>query len=150
MGRIPCLLMPRGCRGGGDGNAWNWLIYYDYIIYYKRIVHPSDFKTERLPSQQTFSNRQGTDKGWDNRTKCEMARVKQQAFISRIAGLHSSLERSVILLLWELINFRERKVCPKMRVYEGLVQNKLREKRYCNSLSHWQKSGFSLTFKVAG
>ena len=45
---------------------------------------------KHLPSQKTFSNRQGTNKGWDNGTKYEMARVKLQAFIFRIARVHSS------------------------------------------------------------
>ena len=44
-----------------------------------------------LPSQQTFPNRHGAKKGLDNRTKYEMARVKQQAFIIRTAGKQSSL-----------------------------------------------------------
>ena len=59
--------------------------------------------TKRLPSQWTFLNRQGINKGWNNRTndemavwgsKCEVASVKQQPF--RIARMHSPLERSVI------------------------------------------------------
>ena len=44
------------------------------------------------------------NKGWDNRTKCEMARVKQQAFIFRIAGVHSSFERRVNITLQYLKN----------------------------------------------
>ena len=50
-----------------------------------------------LPSQWAFSNRQGTNKGGDNGTKYEMARVKQQVFIFRITRVHSSLERRVII-----------------------------------------------------
>ena len=48
---------------------------------------------KRLPSQQTFSDRQGRNK--DNRSNYEMTGIKQQTFILRIAGVHSSLERRV-------------------------------------------------------
>ena len=50
---------------------------------------------KRLPSQWRFSDKQGTNKGRDNKAKCEMAKVKQQAFSFRIARVHSSLERRV-------------------------------------------------------
>ena len=58
---------------------------------------------KRLPSQQNFSNKQGTNIGRDNRMKYEMASVKQQAFTLRIAGMHSSLERGVHNLLTVII-----------------------------------------------
>ena len=43
-----------------------------------------------------FSKRQGTKKSSDNSTECEVARVKQLAFMFRIARVHSLLERRVI------------------------------------------------------
>ena len=53
--------------------------------------------TKCLPSQWTFSNKQGTNKGGGNKIKHEMASVKQQAFALRISGVHSLLERGVNL-----------------------------------------------------
>ena len=58
---------------------------------------------KRLPSQQTFSNKQGTNKGGFNRMKYEMASVKQQAFTLRIPGVHSLLERGANYLMIGII-----------------------------------------------
>ena len=58
---------------------------------------------ERLPSQQKFSNKQGTNKGRDNRMKYGMESVKQQTFTLRIAGVHSLLKRGVHNLLTGII-----------------------------------------------
>ena len=48
-----------------------------------------------LAFSENFLSRQGRNKGSDKETEYEMAMVKQQAFIFRIAGVHSSLERRV-------------------------------------------------------
>ena len=48
-----------------------------------------------LAFSENFLSRQGTNKGSDKETEYEMTMVKQQAFIFRIAGVHSSLERRV-------------------------------------------------------
>ena len=58
---------------------------------YNPVILKISTSAKRLPSQQTFSNRHGANKGLDNRTKYEMASVKQQAFIFRTVGKHSSL-----------------------------------------------------------
>ena len=69
---------------------------------FTQTVHPNNFEIKCfLLNACLFSRLFQTDnvenKVWDNGTKSEMARVKQQAFIFRVAGVHSSFERREIL-----------------------------------------------------
>ena len=57
---------------------------------------PQQFEIKCFPLNAGLLSRLfQTGKVQSNRTKCEMARIKQQAFIFRIARVHSSLERRV-------------------------------------------------------
>ena len=49
--------------GGNISFNGNYFFHKDFYTSFKQTVHPSDFENKLLPSQWTFSYRQGTNKG---------------------------------------------------------------------------------------
>ena len=81
---------------------------FEITLLSSKLSTPTILKLNAFHSMLAFSvdffKQARYKKGWDNGTKCEMASVKKQAFIFKIAGVHSSFERRVDITLQCLKN----------------------------------------------